>query len=84
MAYQGRDKIRDLYDLSFIVNNFFEDLSHQTKGMIRDTLSYKGIEQFDYLVATQQDPLIDKDRLAEGFLRMHEKLGLLMDKEVPG
>ncbi len=24
MAYQGRDKIRDLYDLSFIVNNFFE------------------------------------------------------------
>lgn len=81
MAYQGRDKIRDLYDLSFIVNNFYDDLSHQSKGMIRDTLSYKGIEQFDYLVATQQDPLIDKDRLAEGFLKMHEKLGLLMDKE---
>ena len=48
MAYQGRDKIRDLYDLSFIVNNFSDGLSHQTKGMIRDTLSYKGIEQFDY------------------------------------
>ena len=81
MAYQGRDKIRDLYDLSFIVNNFSDGLSHQTKGMIRDTLSYKGIEQFDYLVATQQDTLIDKDRLAEGFLKMHEKLGLLLDEE---
>ena len=49
--------------------------------MIRDTLSYKGIEQFDYLVATQQDTLIDKDRLAEGVLKMHEKLGLLLDEE---
>ena len=49
--------------------------------MIRDTLSYKGIEQFDYLVATQQDTLIDKDRLAECFLKMHEKLGLLLDEE---
>ena len=58
-------------------------MSHQTKGMIRDTLSYKGIEQFDYLVATQQDTLIDKDRLAEGFLKMHEKLGLLLDEEEP-
>lgn len=56
-------------------------MSHQTKGMIRDTLSYKGIEQFDYLVATQQDTLIDKDRLAEGFLKVHEKLGLLLDEE---
>lgn len=56
-------------------------MSHQTKGMIRDTLSYKGIEKFDYLVATQQDTLIDKDRLAEGFLKMHEKLGLLLDEE---
>ncbi len=56
-------------------------MSHQTKGMIRDTLSYKGIEQFDYLVATQQDTLIDKDRLAEVFLKMHEKLGLLLDEE---
>ena len=41
----------------------------------------KGIEKFDYLVATQQDTLIDKDRLAEGFLKMHEKLGLLLDEE---
>ncbi|WP_289164131.1 nucleotidyl transferase AbiEii/AbiGii toxin family protein [uncultured Parasutterella sp.] len=80
MAYQGRDKIRDLYDLSFICNNYYEKLSYPTRATIRDTLSYKGIEQFDYLVATQNDPLIDKDKLADGFLKMHEKLGLLMDQ----
>ena len=77
MAYQGRDKIRDLYDLSFICNNYYEQLSYPTRATIRDTLSYKGIEQFDYLVATQNDPLIDKDKLADGFLK---KLGLLMDQ----
>lgn len=80
-AYNGRDKIRDLYDLTFICNNYFDEIFHGTKNSIRDVLSYKGIEQFDYLVATQDDPLIDKDKLADGFLRMHDKLGLLMDKK---
>ncbi|GAB1825336.1 nucleotidyl transferase AbiEii/AbiGii toxin family protein [Turicimonas sp. TL08] len=78
-AYNGRDKIRDLYDLSFICNNYFDKLSHGTKNTIRDVLSYKGIEQFDYLVATQKDPLIDKNKLADSFLTMHDKLGLLLD-----
>lgn len=81
-AYNGRDKIRDLYDLTFICNNHFEKLSHGTKNSIRDVLSYKGLEQFDYLVATQSDPLIDKDKLAEGFLKMHDRLGLLTDRAV--
>ena len=60
--------------------NVYEKLSYPTRATIRDTLSYKGIKQFDYLVATQNDPLIDKDKLADGFLKMHEKLGLLMDQ----
>lgn len=79
-AYAGRDKIRDLYDLSFICNNYFDDLSHGTKNSIKDVLSYKGIEQFDYLIATQSDPLIDKNKLAENFLLMHEKLNLLSER----
>lgn len=80
-AYNGRDKIRDLYDLSFICNNYFSELSHGTKNSIRDVLSFKGFEQFDYLVATQDDPLIDKDKLADSFLKMHEKLGMLIDEK---
>ena len=82
VSYNVRDKIRDLYDLTFICNNHFEKLSHGTKNSIRDVLSYKGLEQFDYLVATQSDPLIDKDKLAEGFLKMHDRLGLLTDRAV--
>ena len=78
-AYNGPDKIRDLYDLSFICNNYSDELSHGTKNTIRDVLSYKGIEQLAYLVATQKDPLIDKNKLADSFLAMHAKLGLLLD-----
>lgn len=81
MAYQGRDKIRDLYDLSFICNKYFKELSELTKGMLRDALSYKGFEHFDYVTSTQEDPLINKDRLAESYLEMFDKLDLLYTKD---
>lgn len=79
-AYQNRDKIRDLYDLSFICLEHFDELSEQTKNVVRDALMNKGLDQLDYLLHTQEDPLIDNDKLLINFLTMHEKLGLLFDK----
>lgn len=79
-AYQGRDKIRDLFDLSFICNHYLDQLSPTTIKTIRENVMYKGIEQFDFLLATQEDSLINKDQLAVDFLEMHEKLGLLNDQ----
>ena len=76
-AYAGRDKIRDLYDLTFIVNNYFDNLHPQTIYMLQNTIEYKGIEQFDYLIQNQKDELINEDKLAENFLSMFDKLGLL-------
>lgn len=80
-AYAARDKIRDLYDLSFICKNYFDELTRQTINTISDAIENKGLEQFDYLVSTQKDPLIDTDKLASDFLEMNEKLGLLYDSE---
>lgn len=80
-AYSSRDRIRDLYDLTFICNNYWDSLSENTIKSIQDCVSYKGIEQFDYLIATQSDPLINSDKLAEDFLTMYDKLGLLIDDE---
>ena len=80
-AYSSRDRIRDLYDLTFICNNYWEELSDNTIKSIQDCVSYKGIEQFDYLIATQSDPLIDNEKLADDFLTMYDKLGLLMEEE---
>lgn len=80
-AYINRDKIRDLYDLAFICNNFWEQLLTYIKSMVRETVSYKGIEQFDYLIKDQTDELINNSKLAEDFLTMYDRLDLLADEK---
>jgi hypothetical protein len=78
-AYAGRDTIRDLYDLSFICRDYYGELAPQTIAVLRGALEYKGIEQFDYIVREQHDELIDEGRLANDFLAMFDRLGLLYD-----
>lgn len=80
-AYNARDKIRDLFDLAFIINNYHSELSPATLSFVADALQYKGLEQVDYVLATQHDELIDNDLLIENFLEMHDKLGLLYDED---
>lgn len=58
-------------------NNYYSELSESTQNLIRDALSFKGFEHFDYIVNTQSDPLIDKNQLAEDYLKMYDKLDLL-------
>ena len=79
-AYAGRDKIRDLYDVTFICNNYFDRLSPQTISLVRGAVAHKGIAQFDYVVRNQPDELIDSDQLADDFLKMYDRLGLLLDE----
>lgn len=80
-AYQRRDKIRDLYDICFICDRYFADLSESTKEQLKDALTYKGFDYFDYVTSTQDDALIDKDALAGLYRKMFEKLDLLYSKE---
>jgi predicted nucleotidyltransferase component of viral defense system len=83
-AYQSRAKIRDLYDLSFILEHHWDDVSQKTKETVADALSYNGLERFDYYVKTQQDALIPKDRVDEmtnNFLSVYDRLGLVDDKK---
>ena len=80
-AYQGRDRIRDLYDICFICDQYFDSLSDSAKEQLKDALTYKGFDYFDYVTSTQEDPLIDKNVLAESYLKMFEKLDLLYSKE---
>jgi hypothetical protein len=76
-AYAGRDKLRDLYDLSFIFNSYSASLAPQTVSLLRSAIEHKGIEQFDYMAREQQDELIDMGKLAGDFLSMFDRLGLL-------
>jgi predicted nucleotidyltransferase component of viral defense system len=79
VAYLQRDKLRDLYDLTFILDEKFDLLSDETKLMVQSAFEYKGLSQYDYLTRTQKDPLIDKDLLETRFLKVYEKVGLLTD-----
>jgi predicted nucleotidyltransferase component of viral defense system len=79
-AYVSRDKLRDLYDVAFICNNYYDQLSPQARALLRSAVEYRGVEQFDYITREQSDELIDPDKLAEDFLKMYDRLGLLMDE----
>jgi predicted nucleotidyltransferase component of viral defense system len=79
-AYSSRDKIRDLYDLSFICKTYFDELSDKTISFLRNAMEYKGVEQFDYIMREQKDELVDENKMVEDFLLMFDKLGLLYDE----
>lgn len=79
-AYEARDTLRDLYDISFIYNNYHEQLTPQTIDFLRGAVEYKGIEQFDFVTKDQHDDLINSDKLTEDFLHMYFQLGLLVDE----
>ena len=69
-----------MYDVTFICNNYFDQLSPQSVALLRNTVEYKGIAQFDYVVKNQPDVLIDVEKLADDFLNMYDQLGLLLDE----
>lgn len=81
MAYTGRDKIRDLYDICFICNNYWNKLSDDVKNSLRVAFEYKGLEQFEFVVKDQKDELINNEKLANDFIKVFDKLGLLSDIE---
>ena len=76
-AYNQRDKIRDLYDVVFICKNYWYCIPKTLQLQLVDSLSYKGLEHFDYLISTQQDELIDSVVLGNEFLDLYNRLGLL-------
>lgn len=78
-AYNSRDKIRDLYDIVFLMKNYKEYIPEILIEQLKNSFEYKGLEQFDYLIKTQDDLLIDKDKLAENLLELYDDLGLIDD-----
>lgn len=75
-AYQARDHIRDMYDVCFIVNNYGATLSQGALSRTAMAISYKGFSQYDYLVRSDDDKLIDKNKLAGMFIQTWKFLGL--------
>ena len=76
LAYSGRDKIRDLYDIVFISLQYWNVLGESLQFMVRDALAFKGVEQYDFVIKDQIDDLIDNEELASSFLLLWGNLGL--------
>lgn len=83
-AYAGRDKIRDLYDLSFIIINCSDNLNITTVRSVINSLECKGSDYAEYLINTQEDHLIDGDVIIGMCLTMYSLLGLLEEDEDDG
>ena len=76
-AYNRENNIQDLYDIVFIMKNYKDSISDILIEQLKNSFEYKGLEQFDYLIKTQDDTLIDKDKLAENLLELYDDLGLI-------
>ena len=83
MAYMGRDRARDLFDLAFICDKYFDELSSSTIDVVKEAVGRKGIEQYDFIMHTDpQATLINaKDFVLEMFLNMFDKLDLINEEE---
>ena len=71
-----------MYDVCYIVNNYYDELSYEAKENAYTAIYEKGLDQFDYLVETQKDDLpdISEEDLLTSFLTTCEKLGVITDE----
>ena len=81
-AFANRDRIRDLYDITYVVDKYHELLKPETLRQVQHALEYKGFEYFDYIASTQPDSFIDTSVLEMRFLETFEKVGLLTPKKL--
>ena len=63
--------------MSWICCEHYDDIDQSARDAIRTALEYKDVEQFDYVVKSDPDPLIDVDLLETRFLTALEKSGLM-------
>lgn len=80
-AYTSRDKLRDLFDVTFIYINYKNSLNKQLLMQAKEVIGFKGLGQLEYLLKTDDDVLIDKDILTTNFLTMYNDLGLLSNTD---
>lgn len=75
-AYLNRDKLRDLFDTIFIVNNYWGNLPHPIKLAFQNAFSEKGFDYFELIITQQQDDLIDAEVLTNNFFNALEIMDL--------
>ena len=52
-AFNGRDKVRDLYDLNFLLNKYPEYFNHKQLWQINERIAYCGADELNMLLADE-------------------------------
>ena len=52
-AFNGRDKVRDLYDLNFLLNKYPEYFDHKQLWQINERIAYCGADELNMLLADE-------------------------------
>lgn len=63
LAYMARDKLRDVYDIFNILNDYEEDISDKTKGLLAQAFHYKDLNTIYTIIETQEADGINKEEL---------------------
>lgn len=67
----NRTKIRDFYDICFIFNNYYNELSTANIAVLDAFLNEKGQNYFEYLLKDQgNDEVIDINKFEDMYLKM--------------
>jgi len=80
-AYDNRMRIRDLYDLVFICNNYWDELSPVVKSGVLESLSRDVLERFDYLIRQEHDEYIDVKKLENNLLELLFSLEIIKENK---
>lgn len=65
-----RTKIRDFYDVCFIYNNYKTALKHDDIYRLEDFLNKNEENYYEYLINTQNDEYIDKNKFENYYIKM--------------
>ena len=76
-AFCSRDKIRDLYDVLFLLKQYWGIIPDSLKAQVINAYSYKGIDYVDYLIKTQSDELILSNKLYSDYIDVLSMLGMM-------
>lgn len=76
MALANRDKIRDIYDICFLIINYKEKIGCTAKNIIQGAFYSKSMADMEWIIDSQKDELINKEKLKDDLLKVYESLDL--------
>ncbi|MDE6660299.1 MAG: hypothetical protein K2J93_00560 [Anaeroplasmataceae bacterium] len=68
-------RIRDLYDIVYICENYWDILDQRLIDSMKDSFFYLEYDFFEMIFATQVDELIDTKQLKKDFNKVWKKIG---------